>query len=168
MLAGQQNWIENYFSKDIIATNRFGQNRKIGSLRKFITARKRSLGQGNVFTLISDSVHGEGGYPWQRPPMDRDPPWTETPSPGQRPLWTETPLYRDPLDRDPLPAQRPPCTDPPAQRPPARRTPLHRAPWTETPWTKPPYGKDPIGMHSCLKLSWLYTIKETTCSQIEE
>ena len=63
MLAGQQNWIENYFSKDIIATNRFGQNRKIGSLRKFITARKRSLGQGNVFTPISDSVHGEGGYP---------------------------------------------------------------------------------------------------------
>ena len=44
----------------------------------------------------------------QRPPLDRDPPWTETPL-GQRPPldrdppWTETPLgQRPPLDRDPL------------------------------------------------------------------
>ena len=52
----------------------------------FITARKRSLGQGNVsqtsFILFT------GGVPGQRTS------WTDTPH-------TENPLDRDPLDRDP-------------------------------------------------------------------
>ena len=31
----------------------------------FVTARKQSLGQGNIFTSICDSVH-KGGHAWQR------------------------------------------------------------------------------------------------------
>ena len=50
------------------------------------TACKQSLGQGNVFTPVCDSVHGVClphcmlGYtpPWQTPP-DRHPPWADTP-----------------------------------------------------------------------------------------
>ena len=51
-----------------------------------ITARIRSLGQGNVFTRTYHSVHREGG---DLPP-DRDSPWTEIP-PGR-----DVPLDRDP------------------------------------------------------------------------
>ena len=139
MLAGQQNWIENYFSKDIIATNRFGQNRKIGSLRKFITARKRSLGQGNVFTPISDSVHGEGVSltetpHGQRPPVDRNP------LPGQGPLWTETPLYRAPWTETP-------CTETPAQIP-LDRDSLHADPPAQSPLDRDPLDKTPLRQRS--------------------
>ena len=85
-----------------------------------ITARKQNLGQGNVFTCICHSVHkGKGslsrrglldrealdrgpverGTPEQRPPeqrplLDRDPPWTETPS-GQRPPSEQRPSQTD-------------------------------------------------------------------------
>ena len=60
-----------------------------------------------------------GGYPWQRPPMDRDPlyrdPRTET-TPGHRPFQAETPQAEIPLDRDP-PGQRetPWDRDPPSR-----------------------------------------------------
>ena len=33
--------------------------------KRIITARKRSLGQGNVFTPVSHSVHRAGGRAWQ-------------------------------------------------------------------------------------------------------
>ena len=61
--------------------------------------------------------------PGQRPALDRDPPWTETPShrdpPGQRPPpWTETPLDRHP--------------------PPTGQTPPHR---TDTPLDRDPSGQ---------------------------
>ena len=61
------------------------------------------------------------GVPGQRPP------WTEIPSPGQRPR---------PLDRDPLPwTQTTPLGQkPPAQKPPQIELPRQRPPsWTETP-----------------------------------
>ena len=46
----------------------------------FITARKRSLGQGNVFTPVCHSVHwGEGGLDTEPPPGWADPPWMQTP-----------------------------------------------------------------------------------------
>ena len=54
------------------------------------TARKGSLGQGNVFTPVCHSVHrGEGSLP--------------TPLPRCRPPWMQTPLgWVDPsLDADP-------------------------------------------------------------------
>ena len=51
------------------------------------TARKRSLGQGNIFTLVCHSVHGGGGVclsacwdtrtPPSRPPQDQAPPLRE-------------------------------------------------------------------------------------------
>ena len=44
----------------------------------FITARKRSLGQGNIFTPVCHSVHmGGGEY------LGRDTPWDQV-SPGNR------------------------------------------------------------------------------------
>ena len=54
----------------------------------FITARKRTLGQGNFFTPVVILFTG-GGLPDRV--LDRDPPWTET-------SWTEISI----LDRDPL------------------------------------------------------------------
>ena len=82
--------------KNVIWMNKLIQN---DSATRFvpcsiITACKWSLGQGNVFTGMCQSVHGGGGLP-----PDRDPPWTET-GPGQRSPWTETP---------PTPRRRPPC-----------------------------------------------------------
>ena len=56
----------------------------------FFTARKRCLGQGNVFTPVRHSVHkGE----WS--PLDRDPP-RERP-PGQRPPGKRPPHTDDPI-----------------------------------------------------------------------
>ena len=52
----------------------------------YFTARKRGLGQGNVFTPLCLSVHGVEGSPWQGPPS-----WTEIPPQH----WTEIPLNRD-------------------------------------------------------------------------
>ena len=90
-----------------------------------ITVRKRSLGQGNVFTAVCHSVYRwAGDLPNSDIPLDRDPldrgtprtetPWTENPlldrdsPPGQRLLsLTETPL----LDRDSPPGQRLSCTE---------------------------------------------------------
>ena len=69
------------------------------------SARKRSLGQGNVFTPVYHSVHREGrGSVWRRPLLDRDPP-----------------------------EQRPPGQRPPGQRPPLTETPRQIPSWTETP-----------------------------------
>ena len=50
--------------------------------KDIFTARKRSLGQCNIFTSICHSVHGGGGLP-HRDPLNRD-------APGQRPPQTET------------------------------------------------------------------------------
>ena len=38
-----------------------------------ITARKRSLGQGNVFTPVCQSVQGKWGSAQPIPPLDADP-----------------------------------------------------------------------------------------------
>ena len=64
-----------------------------------VTAHKRSLGQGNIFTCVCHSVHrGRGLCPGGLP--DRDP------------LWTEIPLDRDHPDGEPA-EQRPPDRTPP-------------------------------------------------------
>ena len=63
----------------------------------FFSARKRSLGQGNVFTPVYHSVRRrEGrGSVWQRPLLDRDSP--EQRPPGQRPPDKYPPGQRHPL-----------------------------------------------------------------------
>ena len=86
-----------------------------------ITVRKRSLGQGNVFTPVCHSVHGGGGSsqhamgrgvciptcngggvhtPLGRHPLGRNSPWAETP-PGQAHPQADTP-WADPISRRPL------------------------------------------------------------------
>ena len=73
--------------------------------RYIITARKRSLRQGNIFTGICLCTEKGGGLPdrdppVQRPtPLDRDPLDRET-SLDRDPLWQRPPGQRDPLDRD--------------------------------------------------------------------
>ena len=59
-----------------------------------ITARKRSLGQGNVFTPVSHSVHGARVYTTQaKHPPDRHPTGQTPPPPRQTPpRQTYTPL----------------------------------------------------------------------------
>ena len=70
------------------------------------TACKRSLGQGNVFTPVCDSVHRVGGVcpiacwdthtPGQTPPWANTPstdtPWTDTSVDWHLPPWADTPL----------------------------------------------------------------------------
>ena len=91
----------------------------ISTVCVIITARKRSLGQGNIFTGACLSTVGGGGLPdrdppGQRPPKQRpprqSPPQTETPltrdrpgqiPSGQRSPWTDIPQDRDLPDRDP-------------------------------------------------------------------
>ena len=46
----------------------------VNSLFLIFTARKRSLGEGNIFTLVCHSVHrGEGSVMMSLPAMDRTP-----------------------------------------------------------------------------------------------
>ena len=51
-----------------------------------ITARKRSLGQGNIFTPVCHSVHKGGGsasvHDGMPPPRDQAPPGPAPPGPG--------------------------------------------------------------------------------------
>ena len=79
------------------------------------TARKRSLGQGNVFTSVCLSTGGGGLHT----PPDADPP-VGRPGGLGRPPWMQIPApHTDPLDADPCP----PHTDAPGCRPPGMQTP---------------------------------------------
>ena len=106
-----------------------------------ITASKRSVGQGNVFTHVCHSVYsGRGSLydvtsclaAWSHVPSGRGLCLlSHVPSggyPWQRPPWTETPLDRDPhLDREPLGQRSPLDRYPPLDRdPPSIETPLDR------------------------------------------
>ena len=95
-----------------------------------ITARKRSLGQGYIFTGVCHSVNGGGGLPGRHPcqvdtphrgdplpPVPGRPPARETPLPG-RTHQGDPPARETPHQGDPLPG-RPPCQgDPPARETP--------------------------------------------------
>ena len=93
-----------------------------------------------------------GGVFLQRPRLNRDFLWTETPLWTEipldiDPLWTDAPSGRrlpsgqrcHPLDRDPAlwtetPGERPPGQRPPGQRPPGQKPPgRNMGPGTETP-----------------------------------
>ena len=67
-----------------------------------ITARKRSLVQGNVFTPVCDSVHRGGVCPIA---CSDTPPWADTPR--QTPPW-QTPPSADAPSADISPMQTPP------------------------------------------------------------
>ena len=117
------------------------------------TARKRSLGQGNVFTPVCDSLHrgvcvsqhamGRGVCFWCTPPL-------ATPL-DTLPSQEETPSWIHPAWADIHPGQTPP----PGHAPPGH------TPWADTPRQTPPGqtrplkmttevgGTHPNGMHSC-------------------
>ena len=85
------------------------QAARVGSL---ITARKRSLGQGNIFTPVCHSVHRGGEYLTRYPPRDQvHPPRTRytPPGPGTPPRTRYTPpgtRYTPPRTRYPPPGTR--------------------------------------------------------------
>ena len=127
------------------------------------TARKRNMGQGNVFTCLCHSVHrGEGVSFWAEThqtetpqtetPLDRAPlietPLDRDPS-RQRPLWTETP-DRDPRQRPPR-QRPPPDSDPAGQRfPPQTETlPPETPPRQKTLAAMVAGSMRPTGMHTC-------------------
>ena len=92
---------------------------------KIITARKRSLGQGYIFTGVCHSVNREGSsretplpgrpscqgdtpHPPGRPPLRRPPCQGETPHQGDPPVKETPPLPgRTPLQGDPPPGPPP-------------------------------------------------------------
>ena len=99
-----------------------------------ITARKRSLGQGNIFTPVGHSVH-RGGSPIKETPLGRRhppagrPPWEGGTLPAGRPPWDGgIPPGRETPGKEAPPAGRPPRREappplgrrhtPPAGRPP--------------------------------------------------
>ena len=90
----------------------------------FITARKRSLGQGNVFTPVGDSVHGGGvSAPFHVgiQPLRHTPPG-QTHPPGRHSLGRHS-WAKNPLGRLAPPVQTPPwACIPPEQRPPPVQT----------------------------------------------
>ena len=109
--------------------------------KRFSTARKRSLGQGNVFTHVCLSVHGGGVLLGETPsyPLDRD-----LPALDRDPL-DRYPLNREPLDRDPW-METPWTENPSGQRLPLDRDSSgQRLPWTETPLGRAPLGREPLG-----------------------
>ena len=71
-----------------------------------ITARKRSLGQGNLFTPVCHSVHrgrGSAQTPWmQTPPGCRAPELSRSPKLGRPPRCRPTRSWAEPPDADPL------------------------------------------------------------------
>ena len=111
-------------------------------LFRLFTARKRSLGQGNIFTPVCHSVHGGGVClsacwdtttpPGSCTPQDHAPPWDHAsprdhtpPGTMHHPLGPCTPGTMHPLDHAPLPGTMHHPTPPP-----------------------PPTGTHPTGMQS--------------------
>ena len=102
-----------------------------------VTARKRSLGQGNIFAPVCHSVH-RGVYlsacwdtPLRRPSTQEETPQRRSP---QRRPQEETPL--------PSPWRRPPQEETPEETFPPRETPKKRPP--RRPPEKTPLGGDPL------------------------
>ena len=109
--------------------NVFFQNDNCSNNRLVVifTARKRSLGQGNVFTPVCHSVQGGGVLP--NPPLDADSQGWADPLPGCRPtprvrqtpqMQTPSRLGRTPWMQTPLGLGRPPDANPPRCRSPPR------------------------------------------------
>ena len=108
-----------------------------------VTTRKRSLGQGYIFTGVCHSVNRGGVCQGDPPLCQGDPPAKETlpsretPHQGDPPLPRRPPCQGDPHQGDPLPGRPPPKGDPPLPR----RTPLPGRP----PPGRPPAREIPLG-----------------------
>ena len=113
--------------------------------QSFITARKRSLGQGNIFIGMCQEFCSQGGRgvvypsmpcrshappdyvpPWTTYPPDYVPPWDYIPPPEYVPPRLRTPQTTSPRDYVPPGTMYPPDYVPPDYVPPGLRTP----PWT--------------------------------------
>ena len=76
----------------------------------YFTARKRSLGQGNDFTIVCHSVHGGDGGGGAGPLSQIPHPYQTETSHEQRTHQTEILPDRDPPQAENSPTrQRPPC-----------------------------------------------------------
>ena len=113
---------------------------EVGNSGILVTARKRSFGQGNVFTLVCHSVHrgrGSAQPPRMQTPRIGQTPWMQTPHgwadpPGCRPPWMQTPR----VGQTPLPGCRPPRG------------------WADTPpYSQQAGGTHPTGIHTCIVMS---------------
>ena len=131
-----------------------------------VTARKRSLGQGNIFSSVCQEFCSRGGLPQcmlgyhhhphpppqeQTPPRSRHfPPEADNPPPEADPSEAPPPRSRHPPGADPPPeADTPLEADTPWSR--------HTAPRKQTPpcavhagrYRQQAYGMHPTGMQSC-------------------
>ena len=75
-------------------------NRSTQRLVEIFTARKRSLGQGNIFISVCQEFCSQGGSTWAgTPPGRHTPPLGKPPrqtSPGQTPPWQTPPRQTPP------------------------------------------------------------------------
>ena len=98
-----------------------------------VTARKRSLGQGNIFRSVCQEFCSQGGvclsacWDTHTHPGSRHPPIADTPAPRANTPWEQTPPGAD----TPLGADTPQSKHPPGSKhPPQEQTPpCHRACW---------------------------------------
>ena len=139
-----------------ISVNRGLYQNYLNFLRCIFTARKRSLGQGNVYTSVcQEFCPQEGVYPsmqwaghvylWIRGVYNpqADIPWTHTPSWADTPRHTNTPQHTPSAD---IPLTHPSWADPPDTDPLDTHTPTSPGMIIEV------CGKHPTGMHSSFVL----------------
>ena len=111
----------------------------------FITARKRSLGQGNKFTGVCLSTGGVSQHALRQTPRDQTPPSTRYPPSTRHPPGTRPPRTRPP-----------PGPDPPGPDPPGPPSPIFFLPYGQHAG-----GTHPTGMHSSyLDLNMLVNVKK--------
>ena len=116
---------------------------------QFVTGRKRSLGQGNIFIGVCQEFCSQGGvsasvHAGIHPPREQTPSGADTP--GSR-----CPQKQTPLEQTPPPQQTPPGADPPRSRHTplrSRHPPPPRAEHAGR-YSQCTGGTHPTGMHSC-------------------
>ena len=119
------------------------------------TARKQSLGQGNLFTPVCQSVHGGGGLciPACNGP---DTPPGKHPS-GRHPLGRHS-LGRHHPRQTPILGRNPLCRHPLGQTSPQADTLL--PPSDNMAYGQPAGGTHPTGMHTCGVCFCVFTVKD--------
>ena len=125
--------------------------------KDIFTARKRSLGQGNIFSSMCQEFCSPGGggvvppgqvHPQAGTPLDRSSPQTGTPPSQVHPLARYTPLAgTSPQAGNPPGQVHPPAGTPPARYPSGQVHPplaVHAGRYVQQAG-----GTHPTGMHSC-------------------
>ena len=111
--------------------------RQIFPLIFLVTARKRSLGQGNIFAPVCHSVHRGGvclSACWDTTPLEQTPPWSRHPPQEQTPPGSRPPRADPPGADTPRSKQPREQTPPGSRHPPGADTPLGSDP----PWSRHP------------------------------